>query len=223
MPLVVSVMGFTRTELVDLVRTVGDREEVAMLELNFSCPNVETGLIMGADPAEAARAVAAVRPVTERPLVVKLTPSAANPAAVAEATEQAGADAVSLVNTLRGTALDPRTRRRWLGGGTGGLSGPAIRAVALAQVAEVSAGVSIPVVGMGGIACGRDAADFLAAGAAVVAVGTESFRDPAAGARIGAELALVFAQERALRAEPQTLDPPRPAPATDEVFPANRR
>jgi dihydroorotate dehydrogenase (NAD+) catalytic subunit len=192
-PLVVSVMGFSRDELATLVRRVGERDEVAMLELNVSCPNVETGLVMGADPAETARAVERVRPLTGKPLVVKLTPTASDPPEVAAAAEAAGADAVSLVNTLKGMALDPATRRPWLGGGTGGLSGPAIRAVALEQVAAVAARVGIPVIGMGGIQTGGQAADFLAAGAACVAVGTESFRDPAAGARVRAELAGISA------------------------------
>jgi dihydroorotate dehydrogenase (NAD+) catalytic subunit len=188
-PLMVSVMGFSRDELATLVAAVGQREEVAMLELNVSCPNVETGLVMGADPAETALAVERVRPETDKPLIVKLTPNAAEPAAVAAAAQDAGADAVSLVNTLKGMALHPRTREPWLGGGTGGLSGPAIRAVALEQVASVAGRVAIPVIGMGGIANGRHAADFLAAGATAVAVGTESFRDPGAGRRIAAELA----------------------------------
>jgi dihydroorotate dehydrogenase (NAD+) catalytic subunit len=187
-PLVVSVMGFSRDELATLVSRVGERDEVAMIELNVSCPNVETGLVMGADPAETARALERVREHTEKPLIVKLTPNAVEPAEVAEAAQGAGADAVSLVNTLKGMALHPRTRRPWLGGGTGGLSGPAIRAVALEQVHAVAERVDIPVIGMGGIASGRDAWDFIAAGAACIAVGTESFRDPAAGGRIGAEL-----------------------------------
>jgi dihydroorotate dehydrogenase (NAD+) catalytic subunit len=188
-PLVVSVMGFSRDELAALVARVGERDEVAMIELNVSCPNVETGLVMGADPAETARALERVRPLTEKPLIVKLTPNANEPAAVAAAAESAGADAVSLINTLKGMALDPSTRRPWLGGVTGGVSGPAVRAIALEQVHAVSAGVGIPTIGMGGIASGRDAADFLVAGAACVAVGTESFRDPAAGRRIASELA----------------------------------
>ncbi len=187
-PLIVSVMGFSRDELATLVRRVGDRDEVGLIELNVSCPNVETGLVMGADPAETARAVSTVRPLTDKPLIVKLTPNANEPAAVARAAEEAGADAVSLINTLKGMALDPRTARPWLGGTTGGVSGPAVRAVALEQVASVARAVGIPVIGMGGIASGRHAADFLAAGAACVAVGTESFRDPAAGRRIAAEL-----------------------------------
>jgi dihydroorotate dehydrogenase (NAD+) catalytic subunit len=188
-PLIVSVMGFTRDELATLVAAAGARDEIAMLELNVSCPNVETGLVMGADPAETALAVERVRPETDRPLIVKLTPNAADPAAVAVAAQEAGADAVSLVNTLKGMALHPQTREPWLGGRTGGLSGPAIRAIALEQVAAVARRVEIPVIGMGGIASGRHAADFLAAGAAAVGVGTESFRDPAAGRRIAAEVA----------------------------------
>jgi dihydroorotate dehydrogenase (NAD+) catalytic subunit len=187
-PLIVSVMGFSRDELATLVARVGERDEVAAIELNVSCPNVETGLVMGADPAETARAVEQVRPLTARPLIVKLTPNANDPAAVARAAEGAGADSVSLINTLKGMALDPRTARPWLGGGTGGVSGPAVRAVALEQVASVAGMVEIPVIGMGGIASGRHAADFLAAGATCVAVGTESFRDPAAGRRVAAEL-----------------------------------
>jgi dihydroorotate dehydrogenase (NAD+) catalytic subunit len=187
-PLIVSVMGFSRDELATLVERVGERDEVALIELNVSCPNVETGLVMGADPAETALAVERVRPSCAQPLIVKLTPNANDPAAVARAAEEAGADAVSLINTLKGMALDPRTAQPWLGGTTGGVSGPAVRAIALEQVRAVSNAVAIPVIGMGGIACGAHAADFLAAGAACVAVGTESFRDPAAGLRIAAEL-----------------------------------
>jgi dihydroorotate dehydrogenase (NAD+) catalytic subunit len=196
-PLIVSVMGFDHDELRRLVAEVGVRDEVALIELNFSCPNVETGLIMGADPGETARAVEALRPLTEKPLIVKLTPNATEPAAVGAAAEGAGADALSLINTLKGMALDPRTNEPWLGGVTGGVSGPAVRAVALEQVHAVSKRVSVPVIGMGGIASGRDAADFLAAGATCVAVGTESFRDPAAGARITGELGVIWRQEHA--------------------------
>lgn len=187
-PLVVSVMAYSPDRLGELAGQVAERDEVALVELNVSCPNVESGLVMGAEPAETARAVEAVRARCEKPVIVKLTPNATEPAAVAAAAEGAGADAVSLLNTLKGMALDPATRLPWLGGGSGGLSGPAVRAVALEQVAAVASRVSIPVVGMGGIASGADAADFLAAGARVIAVGTESFRDPAAGARIRREL-----------------------------------
>jgi dihydroorotate dehydrogenase (NAD+) catalytic subunit len=190
-PLCVSVMGFSHSEQAALVEAIGALDEVALIELNLSCPNVETGTLVGADPGETAAAVELLRPLSSKPLIVKLTPSATEPAAVAAAAEAAGADAVSLINTLKGMALHPVTREPWLGGRTGGLSGPAVRAVALEQVAAVAATVQIPVIGMGGISSGRDAADFLALGATAVAVGTESFRDPATGRRIGAELAAI--------------------------------
>ena len=195
-PLMVSVMGFTRGELAELVTAVAARDEVALIELNFSCPNVETGLIMGADPSETARTVEHLRPLTGKPLVVKLTPNATDPAEVGLAAEGAGADGVSLINTLKGMALHPRTGEPWLGAGSGGVSGAAVRPVALQQVAAVSSRVSIPVIGMGGIASGQMAHEFMVAGATCVAVGTESFRDPAAGGRIAAELAAVFRKER---------------------------
>ena len=161
-PLIVNVMGFTRDEVARLVEAVGGRDEVAGLELNVSCPNVESGLIMGADPRETAALLERVRPLTTKPLIVKLTPNATDPGAVARAAEAAGADAVSLVNTLRGMALHPRTGEPWLGGRTGGVSGPAVRAIALAQVADVASRIEIPVVGMGGVESGGDAHDLLA-------------------------------------------------------------
>jgi dihydroorotate dehydrogenase (NAD+) catalytic subunit len=190
-PLIVNVMGFTRDEVGRLVEAFDAREEVAALELNVSCPNVESGLIMGADPSETAQLVAHVRPLTRKPLIVKLTPNASDPGAVALAAQDAGADAVSLINTIRGMALHPRTRAPWLGGGSGGVSGATVRAVALAQVHDVAARVELPLVAMGGVQRGRDAADLLDAGATLVAVGTESFRDPLAGARVAGELALL--------------------------------
>ncbi len=188
-PLIVNVMGFTRRELARLVDALGGLPEIGALELNVSCPNVESGLVMGADPRETAAVVEGVRPLTDKPVIVKLTPNAADVGAVATAAQDAGADAVSLINTLRGMALGPGGVQPWLGGGTGGLSGPAVRAIALAQVHEVASRVTIPIVAMGGVQSGRDAAEMLAAGATLVAVGTENFRDPRAGARIARELA----------------------------------
>jgi dihydroorotate dehydrogenase (NAD+) catalytic subunit len=187
-PLVVSVMGRSHEEFTALVEGVGNRPEVAALELNVSCPNVESGLIVGEQPAETRSLLEAVRPLSQKPLIVKLTPNVADPAAVAEAAEQGGADAISLINTLKATAIDPVTLRPWLGAGSGGLSGPAVRAVALQQLAAVAARVSVPLVGMGGIASGADALAFIAAGASLVAVGTENFRDPGAGSRVRREL-----------------------------------
>ena len=188
-PLIVNVMGGAQDEVARLVETVGERDEVAALELNVSCPNVKTGLMFGADPAEVAGLLDAVRAHTAKPLIVKLTPNCASPADVAAAAEAHGADAVSLINTLRGMAAHPhRPGEPWLGGRTGGVSGPAVRAIALAQVAEVRGRVRIPIVGMGGVQCGRHADDLLRAGADLVAVGTESFRDPLAGERVRREL-----------------------------------
>jgi dihydroorotate dehydrogenase (NAD+) catalytic subunit len=185
-PLIVNVMGNTHDDVARLVESVGERDEVAALELNVSCPNVKTGLTFGADPREVAGLLDAVRRRTGKPIIVKLTPNCAAPADVAAAAEQHGADAVSLINTLRGMAL--HGGEPWLGGTTGGVSGPAVRAIALAQVAEVSARIDLPVIGMGGVQCGRHADDLLRAGADLVAVGTESFRDPLAGERVRTEL-----------------------------------
>ena len=186
-PLITNVMGNTATELITLVEAVGARDEVGAIELNVSCPNVKTGLDLGADPASLEPVLREVRAHTHRPLIVKLTPNTADVALVAKAAEAAGADAVSLINTLRGMAMAPDGSGPWLGGRTGGMSGPAIRPVALAQVAAVASAVSIGVIGMGGVASGRDADALLGAGATLVAVGTENFRDPRAAARIEAE------------------------------------
>jgi dihydroorotate dehydrogenase (NAD+) catalytic subunit len=188
-PLIVNVMGSTREQVAELVAAFASREEVGALELNVSCPNVATGLEFGADAAELAGLLAHVRPLTDKPLIVKLTPNAADVAVVARAAEETGASAVSLINTIRGMAIAPGSAKPWLGGVTGGVSGPAVRAVALAQVHAVSAAVAVPIVGIGGVQRGRDALDLLNAGAEVVAVGTESFRDPTAGRRVASELA----------------------------------
>lgn len=195
-PLVTNVMGSTAEEIAELLQACDAREEIAALELNVSCPNVRTGLDIGADPLQLERVVAAVRPATSKPLIVKLTPNCADVGECAKAAEEGGADAVSLINTLRATALAPTataTRpasppRRWLGGGTGGLSGAAVRPIALAQVATVASRVSIPVIGMGGVQTAAHARQFLDVGARLVAVGTESFRDPSVGSRIAREL-----------------------------------
>jgi dihydroorotate dehydrogenase (NAD+) catalytic subunit len=187
-PLIVSVMAPSTEGFATLVEAAGDRDEVAGLELNVSCPNVKSGLIVGEQPSEAGALVAALRPLTDKPLIVKLTPNCADPAAVAAAAEEAGADAVSLINTLRATPVAPGTGRPWLGAGSGGLSGPAVRVVALDQLRRVRERVSIPIVGMGGIESGEDALAFLELGATAVAVGTASFRDPLAATRIRSEL-----------------------------------
>jgi dihydroorotate dehydrogenase (NAD+) catalytic subunit len=190
-PLIVNVMGFETSELETLVASVSEESGIAAIELNVSCPNVETGTIIGSDPDECARTIAAVRGLTELPLIVKITPNASDPAAVARAAEASGVDAICLINTLRGMAFEPGTNRAWLGGGTGGVSGPAVHAVALAQVQSVVSAVSVPVVGVGGVSSGSAAANMLRAGATLVGIGTESFRDPLAGQRIWFELQLL--------------------------------
>jgi dihydroorotate dehydrogenase (NAD+) catalytic subunit len=187
-PLIVSVMATGHEDFKKMVAALDERDEVAAIELNVSCPNVHSGLIVGEQPEETVALLEALRPLTSKPLIVKLTPNVADPAAVAVGAEEGGADAVSLINTMKASAIDPATGEPGIGVGQGGLSGPAIRPIAVAQVRAVAAAVSLPVIGMGGVSCGDDALEMLAAGATLVAVGTESFRDPRAGLRIAAEL-----------------------------------
>jgi dihydroorotate dehydrogenase (NAD+) catalytic subunit len=193
-PLCVSVMGTSHGEFERLVYGVASRDEVAALELNVSCPNVESGLIVGEQAPETHSLLQVLRPITDKPLIVKLTPNVADPASIARAAEQGGADAVSLINTLKATAIDSRTLGPWHGAGRGGLSGPAVRHVALEQTRTVAASVSIPVIGMGGIESGADALSFLATGATAVAVGTANFRDPLAASRVRTELEAALAE-----------------------------
>jgi dihydroorotate dehydrogenase (NAD+) catalytic subunit len=177
-PLITNVMGSEASEIGELLKACELQPEIAAIELNVSCPNVKTGLDIGADPQALRATLEAVRPLSSKPLIVKLTPNAADVGACARAAEDAGADAVSLINTLRAMALGPGTHTPWLGAGTGGLSGPAIRAVALAQVQAVCERVSIPVIGMGGVESAAHARQLLSVGASLVAVGTGNFRDP---------------------------------------------
>ena len=174
-----------------------DAEGPAGYELNVSCPNTKHGgMFFSSDPALLAEVVARVRRLTRRPLLVKLSPNVARIQPLAQAAEEAGADAVSLVNTLLSLAIDARTRRPRLGAGFGGLSGPAIKPIALRMVYEAAQAVKIPVVGLGGIATGEDAAEFLIAGASAVEVGTANFWDPRAPARIARELDTFLKQEK---------------------------
>lgn len=168
-----------------------DRESgICALELNVSCPNVaHGGLEFGVDPKAAARVTAAVRAATSLPVWVKMSPEAGDIAAVGRACEEAGADALTAINTLRGMAIDTATWRARIAHTTGGLSGPALKPIALRIVWELSRAVSIPIIGIGGIASGLDAVEFLLAGASAVQVGTASFADPCAAKKVLDELA----------------------------------
>ncbi len=187
-PLMVSVAGFSCDEFCKLVRDVTEQPDVDMVELNISCPNVESGHIFGTDPAETERLLEAVRETTEKPLIAKLTPEADDVAAVGLAAERGGADGLSLINTVKETVALHEGVGQALGAGSGGISGPVIKPTALSLVGEVTGIVDIPVIGMGGICNGRDAREFLDRGCTCVAVGTENFRNPLAGKLILVEL-----------------------------------
>ena len=181
-PLWVSVGGFSLEDYVHVAERVGSRDEVEALELNLSCPNVDEV------PENVGEVVAAVRSVTAKPLYAKLSAAIADLGATARAAEAAGADGLSLVNTVRGLALDERTLQPVLARGAGGLSGPALRPVALAAVHTCFRETRLPILGMGGVSRGRHALELLAAGATDVGVGTALFADPGAAGRIRAEL-----------------------------------
>ena len=181
-PIWVSVGGFSVQDYVTVAEQLGGRTEVAALELNLSCPNVDEV------PENVGEVVAAVRAVTGKPLYAKLSPAVPDISETARAAEAAGADGLSLVNTIRGLALDERTLRPTLARGAGGLSGPALRPIALAAVHSCRRATGLPIVGMGGVSSGRHALELLAAGANDVAVGTAMFSDPGAANRIRSEL-----------------------------------
>jgi dihydroorotate dehydrogenase (NAD+) catalytic subunit len=188
-PVWVSVGGFETDDYSELCSRLDDYASVSAIELNVSCPNVDA-------PTESAtQIVAAARLATRKPLWAKLSPAVPEIGEVAQAAQAAGADGLSLVNTIRGLKLDPRTLRPALGPGQGGLSGPALKPIALAAVATCYRATGMPIVGMGGIRTGLDALEFVAAGAQHVAVGTTLFADPDAPARIRIELHAA-AQER---------------------------
>jgi len=182
-PVWVSLGGFAVSDYANLCERLGDRPEVATIELNVSCPNVDDL------PASVGEIVAGARAATGKPLYTKLSPATPDIAEVARAAQSAGSDGLSLVNTILGLALEERTLKPRLSRSAGGLSGPALKPIALAAVYACYAATGLPIVGMGGIASGRDALEFVAAGAADIALGTILFSDPAAEARIRAELA----------------------------------
>src|SRR2546423_15677644 len=176
---IVNICGSTLDEYVELARILSDAEGVAALELNISCPNIkEGGITFGCSLHGTFDVVSAVKKVTRLPVIPKLTPNVTDVASLARASEDAGADAVSLVNTFLAMAIDIETRRPKLSNIVGGLSGPAIRPIAVRMVYECHQTVKIPVIGIGGIADARDALEFMIAGAAAVQVGTANFVDP---------------------------------------------
>lgn len=184
-----NVFGYAVDDYVEVARVLDDAEGIAACELNVSCPNTKQGgIFFSSDPALLAEVVGAVRAVSKRPLIVKLSPNVARIDTIAKAAADAGADAISLVNTFVALAIDARSRRPRIGAGFGGLSGPAIKPIALRMVYEAAQAVKIPVIGLGGIASGVDAAEFLIAGASAVEVGTANFWDPGAPAKIAREL-----------------------------------
>lgn len=186
-----NVFGYAIEDYVEVVRALEDADGIAGYELNVSCPNTkEGGIFFSSDPALMAELVGRVRRVARRPLLVKLSPNVARIEPFAVAAEAAGADAISLINTVVSFALDPETRQPRIAARFAGLSGPAIKPLALRLVAEAAAAVKIAVVGIGGIAKGRDAAEFLIAGASAVQVGTATFVDPRAPQLIARELAV---------------------------------
>jgi dihydroorotate dehydrogenase (NAD+) catalytic subunit len=184
-----NVFGYAIEDYVEVVRALEAAGGLAGYELNVSCPNTKHGgIYFSSDPVLLGEVVAAVRPVARRPLIVKLSPNVAAIEPLALAAERAGADAISLVNTFISLAVDAHSRRSRIGAGFGGLSGPAIKPIALRLVYQAAQAVRIPVVGIGGIASGEDAAEFLVAGASAVEVGTATFWDPTSPVRIAREL-----------------------------------
>ncbi len=179
-PVIVNVAGYSVGDYVFVVEALDGTPGVIAFELNVSCPNVAGGMLFGSDPRLAAEVTRAVKDATDKPVVVKLTPNAADVVAVAVACEEAGADGLTAINTVLGMRIDVAKRRPVLGTGSGGLSGPAIRPIAVHLTYQVAQAVSIPIIGAGGVTNANDALEFLMAGASAVQVGTATFADPSA-------------------------------------------
>lgn len=189
LPIMVNVCGNSASDYAEMIERLEDEKGVFAYELNISCPNVaDGGKVFGADCASAAEVTKLCREKTSRPMVVKLSPNVGNIAEIAQAVEGEGADGISLINTLLGTAIDARSRSFIFDRQFAGLSGPAIKPVALRMVVEVARAVKVPIIGMGGVRSGLDVAEFLLAGASIVSIGTANFGDPLAVERISAEL-----------------------------------
>jgi dihydroorotate dehydrogenase (NAD+) catalytic subunit len=191
-----NIFGYSIEDYLEVARALEAAAGLAGYELNVSCPNTRHGgIYFSSDPALLGEVVSAVRAVARRPLIVKLSPNVTRIEPLARAAADAGADAISLVNTFVALAVDARSRRPRIGAGFGGLSGPAIKPLALRLVYEAAQAVQIPVIGLGGIATGEDAAEFLVAGASAVEVGTATFWDPTSPVRVARELEEFLRQE----------------------------
>jgi len=189
-PVIVNVAGFAIDDYVETARKVSDQQGVAGIELNISCPNVKKGgMEFGVEPGPAEEITRRVRAVVKQPLIVKLSPNVTDITALAQAVKNGGADAVAVINTFVGMVIDIEKRRPVLKNGIGGLSGPAIRPLAVRCVWQVRKKVEIPILGLGGIMDGNNAMEFILAGASAVAVGTGTFLDPNVGARVTAGIA----------------------------------
>ena len=196
-----NIFGYRTEDYVEVVRVLNDHAGLAGYELNVSCPNTERGgIYFSNDPALLAEVVTAVKGIAARPVIVKLSPNVSAIEPLARVAEESGADAISLVNSFISLAIDARTRRPRIGAGFGGLSGPAIKPIALRLVCQAARAVHIPVIGLGGIATGEDAAEFLIAGASAVQVGTATFWDPRSPLRIASELGRFLKREGIARA-----------------------
>lgn len=196
-PIIVNIAGETVDEYAQVAALFEAAPSVAALEVNISCPNVKLGgMAFGVDPDAAAEVTSAVKAASSLPVIVKLSPNVTDIVQIARAVVRAGADAVSLINTLVGMVIDVKARRPFLGTGTGGLSGPAIRPVALRMVYEVARAVDVPVIGVGGICTTEDALQFLMAGATAVQVGTATFVNPSAAVEIVSGLEAFLDGER---------------------------
>lgn len=187
---VANIFGETIEEYTEVAKRLDDAEGVSGVEINISCPNVKKGgIVFGTDPGEAAKVVSAVRKATRLPVITKLSPNVTDIKLMAKAVEDAGTDAVSLINTLTGMVIDTEKRRPVLATTTGGLSGPAIRPIAVRMVWQVSQAVRVPIIGMGGIMTAKDALEFIIAGASAVQVGTANFVDPDSAAKVAEGIA----------------------------------
>ena len=199
-PVIVNTYAQTVEEYAELAARMDPVEQIAGMEINISCPNVKAGgVAFGVDPDAAATVVTAVRKKTTKPVIIKLTPNVSDIVCIAKKVEDCGADAVSLINTITGMAVDIHTRRPKLGNVTGGLSGPAIKPVALRMVWQVAGAVNIPVIGIGGIMCAQDVLEFMIAGATAVQVGTANFVNPSVTTEIIDGLVAYMEQNRISR------------------------